>query len=117
MLARSRPAAHARLERALSTIHDHEGVRVTLVFDGSGKELDLRCPGASQTFSVVRSVPASNCWVATGDTAEGRTIEGLGAHWISPDDLAAWVRRTDALMGSSLAGRVHANDRNWKQRP
>jgi predicted RNA-binding protein with PIN domain len=134
MLARSRPAAHARLERALSTIHDHEGVRVTLVFDGSGKELDLRCPSASQTFSVVRtptgmpadafiegwvgrSVPASDCWVATGDMAEGRTIEGLGGHWISPDDLSAWVRRSEAMMGSNLAGRVRANDRNWKLRP
>ncbi len=132
MLARNRPAAHARLERSLAAIHDGDGVRVTLVFDGSGRELELRCPGARRTFSVVRTptgmtaddfiegwvgraATPSECWVATGDVGEGRTIAGLGAHWISPEDLAAWVRRSDGALGANLARRSRDNDRNWKR--
>lgn len=132
MLAHSRPAACASLERSLAAIHDGEGVRVTLVFDGSGRELELRCPGGRRTFAVVRtptgvtaddfieswvgraSTPAE-CWVATGDGGEGRTIEGLGAHWISPEELAAWARRSHGMQGANLAGRTRENDRNWQR--
>jgi len=131
---RDRAAAHAQLEGSLARLHDHEGVRVTLVFDGSGSDLDVRCPGGQRTFAVVRtpsgttaddfiegwigraSAPAA-CVVATGDVAEGRTVVGLGAEWISPDELASWVKRAATSLDAGLAQRRRENARSWAGRP
>ncbi len=109
-------------------------MRVTLVFDGSGSDLGVRCPGGQRTFAVVRtpsgttaddfiegwigraSAPAA-CVVATGDVAEGRTVVGLGAEWISPDDLASWVKRAATSLDAGLAQRRRENARSWAGRP
>jgi len=133
LLGRERAAAQARLVNELSAVHDTEGVRVTVVFDGSGTELEVRCPGGRQTFAVVRTPtgmtaddfierwvgradePAA-CWVATGDGGEGRTVAALGAQWITPDELAAWSRRAAGGLDAKLAGRSRENDRKWRGR-
>ena len=130
LLRRERTAAQARLVGELAAIHDGEGVRVTVVFDGSGAELELTCPGGRQTFAVVRTptgmtaddfierwvgraAAAETCWVATGDVGEGRTVAALGAQWISPEDLSAWVRRAGRGVRAQLATRKRNNDRHW----
>ena len=133
LLRRDRTAAQARLVSELSPVHDSEGVRVTVVFDGSGAELEVTCPGGRQTFAVVRTPtgvtaddfierwvgraaePAA-CWVATGDGGEGRTVAALGAQWITPDDLSAWARRAASGLDVKLAGRSRENDRKWQGR-
>jgi predicted RNA-binding protein with PIN domain len=130
LLRRARTAAQARLVGELAAIHDGEGVRVTVVFDGSGAELELTCPGGQQTFAVVRTptgmtaddfierwvgraAAAETCWVATGDVGEGRTVAALGAQWISPEDLSAWVRRAGRGVTAHVATRKRNNDRQW----
>lgn len=133
LLRRERAAAQARLVNELSALHDSEGVRVTVVFDGSGAELEVTCPGGRQTFAVVRTPtgmtaddfierwvgradePAA-CWVATGDVGEGRTVAALGAQWITPDELAAWTQRAVGGLDAKLAGRSRENDRKWQRR-
>jgi len=130
LLRRARTAAQAQLVGELAAIHDGEGVRVTVVFDGSGAELELTCPGGQQTFAVVRTptgmtaddfierwvgraAAAETCWVATGDVGEGRTVAALGAQWISPEDLSAWVRRAGRGVTAHVATRKRNNDRQW----
>ena len=130
LLRRERAAAQARLVGELAAIHDGEGVRVTVVFDGSGAELELTCPGGRQTFAVVRTptgmtaddfierwvgraAAPETCWVATGDVGEGRTVAALGAQWISPEDLSAWVRRAGRGVTAHVATRKRNNDRQW----
>ena len=130
LLRRERTAAQARLVAELAAIHDGEGVRVTVVFDGSGADLELTCPGGRKTFSVVRTptgmtadefierwvgraAAADTCWVATGDAGEGRSVAALGAQWISPEDLLAWVRRADRTVLSQVATLKRNNDRQW----
>ena len=46
-------AARTQLADALRPIHDVEGWRVTLVFDGSGDEIRVERPGREPTFSYV----------------------------------------------------------------
>jgi len=130
LLRRERTAAQAQLVSALAAIHDIEGVRVTVVFDGSGPKLELLCPGGRQTFAVVRTptgmtaddfierwvgraAAAETCWVATGDGGEGRTVAALGAQWISPEELAAWVNRAGSGVTEKLATRSRDNDQAW----
>ena len=133
LLRRERTAAQARLVSELSAVHDSEGARVTVVFDGSGAELEVMCPGGRQTFAVVRTPKGmtaddfierwvgradapEGCWVATGDVGEGRTVSALGAQWITPDELAAWTQRAAGGLDAKLAGRSRENDRKWQRR-
>lgn len=133
LLKRERDAARAELVRRVSAIHDEEGVRVTVVFDGSGAELAVACPGGNATFSIVttptgmtaddfieqwigKAAEPGACEVATGDVAQGRTVQALGGHWISPDDLAAWAARAGGRVTVKLAGRTRENDRKWRDR-
>jgi predicted RNA-binding protein with PIN domain len=46
-------AARTQLATALRPIHDLEGWRVTIVFDGSGDEIRVERPGRELTFSYV----------------------------------------------------------------
>ena len=131
LFQRDREAAKAQLVRSVSPIHDQEGVRVTVVFDGSGKEIGISCPGALPSFSIVttpggvtaddfieqwvgKAKEPAACEVATADVAQGRTVQALGGHWISPEDLAAWTNRAGGLVSAKLAGRVRDNDRKWR---
>jgi predicted RNA-binding protein with PIN domain len=133
LLKRDRTAAQAKLVSYLSVIHDNDGVRVTVVFDGSGADLDVTCPGGRQTFAVVRTptgmtadvfierwvaraVDPATCWVATADVGEGSSVAALGGQWIDPDDLESWVKRAATGLGSKLAGRRDENDKKWRSR-
>src|SRR3954465_11256942 len=51
LLKRDRDAARAKLSQALALIHDHDEIRVTLVFDGRGPELAVERPSSHVTFS------------------------------------------------------------------
>lgn len=133
LVGRDRTTAQMQLVGALAAIHDHEGVRVTVVFDGSGTELQISCPGGRASLAIVRTptgmtaddfierwigraVSPGDCWVATGDRAEVRTVEALGAHSLSPEDLAGWCRRAGGRIEVKLAGRKRENDREWERK-
>lgn len=133
LVGRDRTTAQVQLVGALTAIHDHEGVRVTVVFDGSGSELEISCPGGRASFATVRTptgmtaddfierwvgraASPGDCWVATGDRAEVRTVEALGARSLAPEDLAGWCRRAGGRIEVKLAGRKRENDREWKRK-
>ena len=52
---RDREAARARLVKVGLKLHDDEGWRVTLVFDGRGAEVQLEYPARVETFLVIRT--------------------------------------------------------------
>jgi uncharacterized protein len=133
LLARDREAARSRLSSALAAIHDAEGMRVTLVFDGRGPELVLDQPSGQPTFThaitpsgltaddviermVGRSGAPADCLVATDDRAERATVEALGAGSLSAADLAAWTERAAGRLGRKLAAGRRENERRWRDR-
>jgi predicted RNA-binding protein with PIN domain len=132
LLKGDRDAARARLSQMLSVVHDTEQVRLTLVFDGRGKELTVEYPGDGRTFTHIHtptgttaddvieqlvgqaSEPA-NCYVATDDRAERQTIEATGAVGLSAEELAAWVQRAELRQQSRVSGLKRDNERAWQR--
>lgn len=131
-MKRDRDAARQLLVHALAPIHDFDHVRVTIVLDGRGAELDVRAVGGSSTFAVIttptgmtaddvieqlvgRPGEASNCLVATGDQAERMTITALGAVWISPEELKTWAERAEVAKCKQLTRLSEDTDRAWRR--
>ncbi len=130
LLPRGRNAARSRLSAALAALHDAEGMRVTLVFDGRGSELSLERPSGQDTF-VHAHTPAGltaddviermvgqardpgACVVASDDRSLRRTIEALGASGLSSEELAAWSRRASSRQSSGLDRLRRDNDGRW----
>lgn len=132
LLGRNREAARARLAQQLTAIHDLDGTRVTLVFDGRGPEIAVERPSNHPTFSVIHA-PASltaddvieqivansgdpaACLVATDDRAQQQTVTASGAATMSAAELAAWVLRAEAQQART-ARRIEAvNEREWRR--
>lgn len=75
-------ACEALIERA-RTIHDEEGIRVTVVFDGKEERLQLDRPCGRTSFSVIYS--------PRGLSADG-VIEQLLTKAASPEDVTVATR-------------------------
>jgi|SRR5690625_775947 len=128
----SGPARDA-LASMVQILHDHEKIRVTLVFDGQGDEVQIERPGELLTFSylfsakslsaddvieqlVGRTEDPATCLVVTGDLAERHTVEALGASALSPDDLLAWIAVTEETLATKIRLHRKSLDSVWKNR-
>lgn len=126
-------AAREALATAVRVLHDHERVRVTLVFDGQGQEIEVERPGKQLTFSyvyssaslsaddvierMVGSAPDAKIYiVVTSDLAERHTIEAAGATALSPRDLQAWVATAERAVAGKLKTHRKAIDSEWKNK-
>ncbi len=133
-LKRDRDAARGLLVRLLTPIHDAEGVRVTVVFDGRGPELSLEHPAAEHTLSVIHTpagttaddvieqlvanaTDASACVVASDDRAERETVSASGAAPISSADLLAWVARATSRQTRHVDEVKDKSRRGWSGSP
>jgi len=133
LLKRDRESARSQLIQRLGAVHDSEGVRVTIVIDGRGRELVVEYPSRQDTLSVIytpasrtaddviehlvgRSAEPSTCEVATADQAERSTIEATGAVWVPPADLRARVERAEQRLASKVSGLNRANAQDWGRR-
>lgn len=130
-MRRGSDVARARLAEAVRIIHDFEGVRTTIVFDGRGQEVGIERPGGHLTFSFLFS-PASmsadelieqyinkasnpeTVWVVTGDNMVRETAGALGAHTITPDDLENWVLACKRRQSEELAKRSRQSQKDWR---
>ena len=124
-------AARNQLAEAIRIIHDFEGVRTTIVFDGRGEQVDIERPGQHPTFSFLFS-PASmsadelieqftnkasnpeSVWVVTGDNMVRETAGALGAHTLTPDDLENWVLACKRRQSEELAKRSRQSQKDWR---
>jgi predicted RNA-binding protein with PIN domain len=133
LLKRHRDLARGKLSQAVSVLHDVEQVRVTLVFDGRGREISVEQPSGHATFALIHTPSGTTaddvierlvgqarepgrCLVATDDRAERQVIESLGAAGLSAADLATWIERTGQRQVARLAERRHANEEKWRRR-
>ncbi|WP_324726047.1 NYN domain-containing protein [Actomonas aquatica] len=102
--------------------HDVMGWRVTVVFDGRGRELAVEQPTGEATFVVAyspsgvtadtvieqwveRSRDPRSCVVATGDAALRSTVTASGAEVINTRDLRAWLERAGETAQRRLLAR------------
>jgi|SRR5690625_1242566 len=133
LLKKGTAAAREALGTRVQVLHDHERIRVTLVFDGKGDEISVERPGELTTFSYVYSTCSlsaddvieqivggtkdpANCTVVTNDLAERHTIEALGATSLSPNDLEAWIAATEDAMVSKIKTRQKTINSVWRNR-
>ncbi len=124
-------AARERLLVEVRPIHDEDGYRVTVVFDGSGDKMEIERPGGGLEFSVVYapkglsadgvieqivcgSADPRRIVVVTGDRMIADAIVAAGAQVQSPDDLAAWVGRSMAEQRRRLEAQRRKTNSSWK---
>jgi predicted RNA-binding protein with PIN domain len=132
LLTRDRDAARSQLVQALCAVHDAEGWRVTIVFDGRGPELQFEQPGAAATFAVVytpssltaddvieqlvaKLATAPDCVVATGDVGERRTVEALGATVCAPNQLRDWCANAARRQSARVAVLRGTSEKAWRK--
>ncbi|MCH8474190.1 MAG: NYN domain-containing protein [Opitutales bacterium] len=124
-------AARDYLAAEVRVLHDREGLRVTLVFDGKGEKVELERPYEDLTFSFLYSPSGlsadavieqlvsgagdpSQCLVITQDSLERETLQVAGATVMSPEDLAAWVRQAEGRLAGELQKRRQESHEWWR---
>ena len=125
------PSARSQLVQQLTCIHDSEQVRLTIVFDGRGKELVVDHPSEHSTLSVIHtpssltaddvieqmvanSAAPASCCVATDDRAERETVLAAGAMTIDANGLRDWVKRVQSVQRNAVQNLRAANHQQWK---
>lgn len=124
-------AATTRLAEALRKIHDVEGMRVTIVYDGNGDTVAVDQPGNEPTFSllftpagtsadeimeqiVANSKTPNDITVATRDNMIAESIGVRGAHCISPKGLADWVYGCSDRQSSAVREHQKQSDKVFR---
>jgi len=96
-------AGQEKLAQVARILHDFDGVRTTIVFDGKGEAITIDRPTPELTFSclfsptgttadaiieqlVAHSSKPDNITVVSRDQMVCQTVCALGAHCITPDD-------------------------------
>jgi predicted RNA-binding protein with PIN domain len=102
--ARRSSLAREALLKQLRNYQDWTGVRVVIVFDGKGKQIEPSSePGDVQIFysrsgqsadAIIERLASKyakrfELMVATSDSMEAETVQACGAEWISPEGLRA----------------------------
>lgn len=124
--------ARDELANLLHPIHDLDHTRITIVFDGKGKDIEIIRPVKKQlTFSflftpnsssadglilhlVEASKNPSTITVATQDFALKSMVSQSGAHTLSPESLYEWVLRTRQNQQQLLNKKHKENNSKWK---
>tara|TARA_B100001248_G_scaffold260540_1_gene249027 strand:- start:46648 stop:47148 length:501 start_codon:yes stop_codon:yes gene_type:complete len=122
--------ARAQLGNLLRTIHDTDTLRLTIVFDGQGKKVEIERPYEDLSFSylftssdltadelieqlVQKSKHPETITVATKDNLLADTIRALGAFPITPDALEDWITRCEKQQTSSLDQHKRSTNKDW----
>lgn len=111
--------ARDELVEAIAILHDYEGWRLTVVFDGRGEGLSVEYPLKHKTFGCVFSpggisadeviqgfvenrAVLDDLVVATSDGGIRVFIQTQGARWMSPEEFWRWVEEANNLMRRAL---------------
>lgn len=123
----------ARLAEELRIIHDAQGVRTTVVFDGKGNELIIERSEGCLTYSVLFTavgVPADAVIdelvaqgagrdaviVASDDRGVRASAAAGGAQVMSAEGLRDWVRSASRLQRAALKRRNENTEKDWHNR-
>ncbi|MEM0966058.1 MAG: NYN domain-containing protein [Verrucomicrobiota bacterium] len=122
LLEESQEAACESLIRMARAIHDEEGIRVTVVFDGREKTVQIERPCQRVTFSVVyassqlsadgvieqllaRSRQPEQITVASRDNMIREASAARGAFFIDGSGFEDWVTRCEKRITSRSSGK------------
>ncbi|MEX2382758.1 MAG: NYN domain-containing protein [Opitutales bacterium] len=125
--------ARDRLVGMVRVIHDVEGCRLTVVFDGKGSRVEIERPGRELTFSVLYSPEGMSAdevieqlvgssgnpeqfQVVTRDSLERQTVEAFGASGLSPADLLDWIDRCQKRLGADVSHLRGNVDGAWRRK-
>lgn len=125
--------ARDRLGDAVRIIHDYDGIRTTLIFDGRGREIEVIRPSNEITFSyiftpsgetadtiieqlVAKANRPQGILVATRDNMIRETVNALGAQTLSPDALVDWVHACERGQTEKLKRMNKDSDSLWRNR-
>ena len=132
LVKRDREAAKALLMRRVAVLRDFSGWRVTVVFDGRGKDLNIESVNGAADFACVhtsagmtaddvieqlvgRSAEPGACLVATADQAERATVEAAGAVWCSPEELLKRIDAVDTRQARAVSRGNAVSEREWRE--
>jgi predicted RNA-binding protein with PIN domain len=112
-------AARDEFVKAIAILHDYEGWRVTVVWDGRGEGMGVEYPLKHKTFGCVFSPGGisadeviqglvENCasrddvLVATSDGGIRVFIQANGARWMSQEEFWRWVKDAGESLGRAI---------------
>lgn len=126
-------ATRRRLTDLAVRLHDEEGWRVSVVWDGRGPELTWVHPPRTEGVAVWETpagvtgddlierlvgqdVSPGSCVVVSADRALQSTVSALGAEVMAPADFAAWVDRLAERARRRRAKRSENTEAAWRAR-
>ncbi len=125
-------AARQQLASLVRIIHDFEGIRTTLVFDGKGEDITIERPSGQLTFSylyspsnmtadaVIEQLVRSSShpqeiMVASGDNMVRQSTGAAGALTIGFRQLADWIHSCEMRQSENLKRRSQISEKEWRQ--
>ena len=125
--------ARERLGQAVRIIHDYEGIRTTIIFDGRGQEIEVERPTNETTFSylftpigetadeiieqlVAKANRPQDIIVVSRDKMIRETVNALGAQTLNPEALLDWVHTCQRGQTEKLKRMNKKSDNLWKRR-
>lgn len=132
MLPKNIDAACAQLADTVRVIHDTGNLRLTLVFDGKGRMIEVIRPTGEPTFSLLYTPkgmtadtligqltanPKKNqeIFVASQDSPLCQICAQKGAIILSPDALLDWVNTCKKTQTLDIGQRKKLADQQWKE--
>lgn len=123
----------SKLAEELRIIHDAQGIRTTVVFDGKGNDMVVERSEGCLTYSVLftaAGVPADavieqlvrqgigrdTVIVASDDRGVRASATAQGAQVMSADGLRDWVRSAGRLQRAALKRRSEHTEKGWQNR-
>lgn len=124
--------AQSALSIMLEPIHDFDGARVTIVYDGNGADISIVRKGRETTFSEVYT-PSSmtadefieqmcatskrpqDILVVTRDNLLRLTASSFGAMSLSPEKFFEWGKASSGAVKSAAAANNALGAREWKK--
>lgn len=124
--------ARSQLAQIVRIIHDLEGMRVTIVFDGKGSDIQIERPTPEQTFSFLYSPSGVSAdivieqlvstrkknqeiIVATEDNMIRLAVAAAGASVMGAENLAEWVNACQKRQTKNIQDNHKLSEKLWKQ--
>ncbi len=126
-------AARQKLASSVRLIHDFEGIRTTIVFDGKGDDISIERPSGQLTFSylyspaamtadavieqLVRASPTpQRITVASDDNMVRQSTSASGALTMGAGQLNDWIRSCQIRQGEMLKRRNEEVTKKWRRK-
>lgn len=124
--------ARTQLAQIVRIIHDTEYVRLTIVFDGKGSNIQIERPTPEQTFSflysplgvsadiIIEQLVSSRkkgqeIIVATEDNMIREAVLSSGASVINAQNLSEWVSACQKRQTKNIRDHHKSSEEKWKQ--